>query len=103
MSATRFLLSGLFLLALAGSLRADPPLPLDLIPEDTCIGLSARNLAELRTKSDRLFKDREPGLRPVAAPRHGLQATGAGLDDRREEAVGHRVSVRHPGRLRRRR
>jgi hypothetical protein len=63
MSAKRFLLSCLGLVALAGSLRADPPLPLDLIPEDACIAISARNLAELRTKSDRLFgKGQEGGL-----------------------------------------
>jgi hypothetical protein len=66
MSAKRFLLGCLGLVALAGSLRAEPPLPLDLIPEDACIGLSARNLAELRTKSDRLLKGQEQriGLRP---------------------------------------
>jgi hypothetical protein len=66
MSAKRFLLGCLGLVVLAAPLRADPPLPLDLIPEDACIGIATRSLAELRTKSDRLFdkfKDR-PGLRP---------------------------------------
>ena len=55
MSAQRFLLSCLALVALAGSFRADPPLPLDLIPQDACIGIATRSLADLRTKSDRLF------------------------------------------------
>lgn len=55
MSAKRFLLCFLGLAALAGSLRAEPPLPLDLVPENACIGIAVRNLAELRTKGDRLF------------------------------------------------
>ena len=45
MSAKHFLLSCLGLVALAGTLRADPPLPLDLIPEDACIGIATRSLA----------------------------------------------------------
>jgi hypothetical protein len=55
MSAKRILPCCLALFALAGPLRAEPPLPLDLIPEDACIGVAARNLADLRTKSDRLL------------------------------------------------
>jgi hypothetical protein len=55
MSAKRFLPCCLGLAMLAGSLRAEPPLPLDLVPEDACIGIAVRNLAELRTKGDRLF------------------------------------------------
>jgi hypothetical protein len=55
MSAKRSLMSCLALVALAGFLRAEPPLPLDLVPEDACIGIAVRNLAELRTKGDRLF------------------------------------------------
>ncbi len=61
MSAKRFLLGCVGLAVLTGSLRADPPLPLDLIPEDACIAIATRSLAELRTKSDRLLgkvKDR---------------------------------------------
>ncbi len=65
MSVKRILLSGLVLAALGGSLRAAPPLPLDLVPEDACIGIAIRNLAELRTKSDRLFsKLPDKGMRP---------------------------------------
>jgi hypothetical protein len=46
-------------------LRAEPPLPLDLVPRDACIGIATRNLADLRTKSDRLFKDlQDRGARP---------------------------------------
>lgn len=55
MSAKRFLPCFLGLAALAGSLRAEPPLPLDLVPDNACIGIAVRNLAELRTKGDRLF------------------------------------------------
>jgi hypothetical protein len=63
MSAKRFLLCCLALLVPAAALRADPPLPLDLIPEDACIGIAIRNLAELRTRSDRLLgKEERPGL-----------------------------------------
>jgi hypothetical protein len=54
MSATRSLLSCLGLVALAGFLQAEPPLPLDLIPEEAAVGMGTRNLAELRTKGDRL-------------------------------------------------
>jgi hypothetical protein len=56
------LLGCLLLAALAGSLRAEPLLPLDLIPEDACIGIGIRDLAELRVKSDRLFGKEQPGL-----------------------------------------
>jgi hypothetical protein len=72
MSAQRFLLSVLALVALAGTLRADPPLPLDLIPKDACIGIAIRNLADLRTKSDRLFGKDE--LRGVPRPSQLLDA-----------------------------
>lgn len=34
---------------------AGPPLPLDLVPEGACVGIAARNLAQLRARSDRLF------------------------------------------------
>jgi hypothetical protein len=62
MSARRVLVCCLGVVLLAGSLMAEPPLPLDLIPEDACIGISVRNLAELRVKSDRLFgKDQNIG------------------------------------------
>jgi hypothetical protein len=40
-------------------------LPLDLIPEDACIGIATRSLAELRTKSDRLLGKAE---RPIERP-----------------------------------
>src|SRR4051794_13569940 len=60
MSAKRLLLCCLALLLLPGAHRAEPPLPLDLIPEDACIGIATRNLAELRTKSDRLFGKMQP-------------------------------------------
>jgi hypothetical protein len=55
MSASRFLFSGALLVALTGSVRAEPPLPLDLIPDRACIGIAARDLADLKTKSDRLL------------------------------------------------
>jgi hypothetical protein len=55
MSVRRSLLSCLALVALAGFLRAEPLLPLDLIPEEAAVGMGTRNLAELRTKGDRLF------------------------------------------------
>jgi hypothetical protein len=42
-------------LAVAAPLHAAPPLPLDLIPEDACIGISIRDLAEVRVKGDKLF------------------------------------------------
>jgi hypothetical protein len=61
MSGKRYLLGCLVLAAAAGSLRADPLLPLDLIPEDACIGIGVRDLAELRAKSDRLVGKRQPG------------------------------------------
>jgi len=54
MSAKWFLPGFLALVLLAVPAPAEPPLPLDLIPEDACIGVSARNLEELRAKSDRL-------------------------------------------------
>jgi hypothetical protein len=54
-SAKRSLLSCLGLVALTGLLRAEPPLPLDLIPEEAAAGFGARSLADLRTKGDRLF------------------------------------------------
>ncbi len=62
MSRKRCLLSLLILTALAGSLRAEPLQPLDLIPEDACIGIAVRNLAELRTKGDRVLGKQNPGL-----------------------------------------
>src|SRR5262245_38725600 len=66
MSLKRSLLSCLALVLLADALRADPPLPLDLIPEDACAGIAIRNLADLRTKSDRLFGKDE--LRALPRP-----------------------------------
>ena len=55
MRAERSLLICLALIVLTTALRAEPPLPLDLVPEDACIGIGVRNLAELRTKGDRLL------------------------------------------------
>jgi hypothetical protein len=60
MSRTLSLLAGVLALAVGTTLAA-PPLPLDLVPEDACIGLSIRDLADLKSKSDKLLKDR-PGL-----------------------------------------
>jgi hypothetical protein len=62
MSATRSLLGCVVLVGLAGTLWAEPPLPLDLIPEDACIGIGVRNLEELRARSDRLFGKRDGPL-----------------------------------------
>jgi hypothetical protein len=62
MLVKRFRLSCLVLAALAGTLRADPPGALDLIPEDACVGIAIRNLAELRPKSERLFGKEIRGL-----------------------------------------
>src|SRR5262249_18994751 len=59
MSGKRCLLSCLVLAAAAGALRAAPPLPLDLIPEDACIGVAIRDLAQLRVKSAPLFARNE--------------------------------------------
>jgi len=43
---------------------AEPPLPLDLIPADSTIGLSIRNLTELKKKGDQLLGDRKDVPRP---------------------------------------
>jgi hypothetical protein len=79
------------LLALAGSLRAEPPLPLDLVPEDACIGIGVRNLAELRTKSDRLFGKGEGRLLPrpsqLLDQAFGMLKLGWKIDEKRPSAL----------------
>ncbi len=57
MLTSRRTLGSLILLAmLLGGLQAAPPLPLDLVPEQACIGITIRNLDELKSKSDKLLK-----------------------------------------------
>jgi hypothetical protein len=72
MSAKRILLGCVGVVVLTGSLRADPPLPLDLIPEDACIGMATRSIAELRTKSDKLLGNTQ---RPLERPSQILDMT----------------------------
>src|SRR5690348_16246276 len=89
MSATRFLLSCLGLAVLAGSLRAEPPRPLDLIPEDACIGISVRNLADLRTKSDRLLPKELNGPRPsqILDMALGMLNLGWKIDEKKPSGI----------------
>jgi hypothetical protein len=89
MSANKLLLTCVGWVVLAGSLRADPPLPLDLIPEDACIGISVRNLAELRKNSDRLFA-KEPNVpRPsqLLDMAFGMLSLGWKIDEKKPSGL----------------
>jgi hypothetical protein len=77
MRAKKSLLACACLVVFAGSLRAEPPLPLDLIPEDACIGIATRSLADLRTKSDKLLGKAE---RPLERPSQLLDMVFAQLN-----------------------
>jgi hypothetical protein len=92
MSAERLLLSGLTVLVVAGTLRADPPLPLDLIPEDACIGIAIRDLTELRARSDKLFGKIPMGnvpLRPSQLIDEGIKFLNLSwkIDEKKPSAI----------------
>lgn len=46
------------LAALLGGVAAAPPVPLDLVPDGACIGISIRDLDDLKAKSAKLLGDR---------------------------------------------
>jgi hypothetical protein len=76
-------------LSLAGTTLAAPPLPLDLIPQDACIGLSIRDLADLQAKSDKLLKDHPniPRLSNLFAEAYKELRLGWPVDERRSAAI----------------
>jgi hypothetical protein len=54
MSHNALLLSPVLLTLLAGWTAAAPPLPLDLIPRDACIGISVRDLVDLTARAKKI-------------------------------------------------
>jgi hypothetical protein len=69
-------LLSVFLAGGACAHAAEPLLPLDLIPAESFIGISIRNLAELKKKGDKLLGERKDILRPSEAFAWLLQHLG---------------------------